>query len=201
MQHGPARLIAYRSHTYNAIMPSTTRTHGMNEAGALLPASTNPSSAPPLVVLTGAGAALDPRACTGMLGYGMSKQATHFLVRSLAAWFEAKQAGEAKATVVAVLPTTLDTPANRAAMPGADFGGWTKVCLCGSVCGSVLWGRGSWCGSGWGGEEGPSSCPAWIRENGGASSPGPKPPPSPLASACLIDRTKPNQPTHDSLRR
>lgn len=38
------------------------------------------------------------------------------------------------ATVLAVLPTTLDTPANRAAMPGADFGGWTKVCLYGSVC-------------------------------------------------------------------
>lgn len=35
--------------------------------------------------MTGASAALDPKACMGMVGYGMSKAATHFLVRSLAA--------------------------------------------------------------------------------------------------------------------
>jgi hypothetical protein len=62
----------------------------------------------------------------------MSKAATHFLVRTLAAGFEEEEEekwkGKGKGTVLAVLPTTLDTPANRAAMPGADFGGWTKVC-------------------------------------------------------------------------
>lgn len=97
--------------------------------------SPSPYTPPPLVVLTGAAAALDPRACAGMAGYGMSKAATHFLVRCLAAHLstpaattteEEKQA----ATVLAVLPTTLDTPGNREAMPGADFGGWTKVCVC-----------------------------------------------------------------------
>lgn len=121
----------------------------MNEPGALLlPPSRIPplAAAPPLIVLTGASAALDPRACTAMLGYGMSKQATHFLARSLAAWFEEQQAGkgQGQATVAAVLPTTLDTPANRAAMPTADFGAWTKVCL------SRAWGN-DWLG--W--EEGP----------------------------------------------
>lgn len=57
-----------------------------------------------------------------MLGYGMSKAATHFLVQSLAAdphFF--------KATVAAILPTTIDTPANRAAMPDAKYDDWTKV--------------------------------------------------------------------------
>ncbi len=81
-------------------------------------------------MLTGAGAALDPRACTGMAGYGMSKAATHFLVKALAAQFDDAAAATTagRGTVVAVLPTTLDTPANRAGMPGADFAGWTKVC-------------------------------------------------------------------------
>jgi len=66
-----------------------------------------------------------------MAGYGMSKAATHFLVKALAAQFDDAAAATAttagQGTVVAVLPTTLDTPANRAGMPGADFAGWTKV--------------------------------------------------------------------------
>lgn len=121
-----------------------THTNPPHTTGALLlPSSTKqqapPRPLPPLAVLTGASAALDPRACTGMLGYGMSKAATHFLVQSLAAQFE-EEAGRGS-TVLAVLPTTLDTPANRAAMPGADFAGWTKVyaMLCVHACVLYLW--------------------------------------------------------------
>jgi NAD(P)-dependent dehydrogenase (short-subunit alcohol dehydrogenase family) len=38
--------------------------------------------------------------------------------------------------VVAVVPSTIDTPANRAAMPGADFSAWTPPA---KIAGVVLW--------------------------------------------------------------
>jgi dihydropteridine reductase len=61
-----------------------------------------------LLVLTGSDAALHPT--PGMLGYGIAKDATHFLVKSLAL-----KEGEGSSTmgVVGVLPTTIDTPTNR----------------------------------------------------------------------------------------
>jgi NAD(P)-dependent dehydrogenase (short-subunit alcohol dehydrogenase family) len=70
--------------------------------------------------MTGASAALGTT--PGMLGYGLSKSATHFLVQSLAA-----EPLFRKATIAAILPTTIDTPANRAAMPDAKYEDWTKV--------------------------------------------------------------------------
>lgn len=70
------------------------------------------------LVLTGSEAA---RAGTpGMIGYGMAKAATHQLVASLAA------GGLPSATVVGILPLTIDTPGNRAGMPGADTSTWTS---------------------------------------------------------------------------
>jgi dihydropteridine reductase len=77
-----------------------------------------------LVVLTGAAAALDPSACTGMVGYGVSKSATHFLVQTLAVDKGLREGG---VTALSMLPSTIDTPANRMVMPDADFGTWTKV--------------------------------------------------------------------------
>jgi NAD(P)-dependent dehydrogenase (short-subunit alcohol dehydrogenase family) len=56
----------------------------------------------------------------GKAAYVMAKAAVAALTRSLAA--EARDAG---ILVNAVLPDTIDTPANRAAMPGADFSRWT----------------------------------------------------------------------------
>lgn len=70
-----------------------------------------------LLVLTGAAAALEGTA--GMIAYGVSKGATHQLTASMAAHF-----GE-KASVLALLPITIDTPSNRAGMPNADFSTWT----------------------------------------------------------------------------
>jgi len=38
--------------------------------------------------------------------------------------------------VAAIVPSTIDTPANRAAMPRADFGSWTQPAAIADV---VLW--------------------------------------------------------------
>ncbi|MCP9263617.1 Dihydropteridine reductase [Dirofilaria immitis] len=59
-----------------------------------------------------------------MLGYGMAKAAVHQLVRSLAA----KNSGiQDESTVVAILPTTLDTEQNRKWMPNANTDSWTSL--------------------------------------------------------------------------
>lgn len=73
-----------------------------------------------LLVLTGSAAALGPT--PGMVAYGMVKAATHHLLASVAAEGGGLPAG---ARAVGVLPVTIDTPANRAAMPGADTSTWT----------------------------------------------------------------------------
>lgn len=71
------------------------------------------------IVAVGArrGETLEP----GALAYAVSKAAVHAFVRGLAK--ETKARG---VRVNAVLPLTIDTPANRAAMPDADFSRWTK---------------------------------------------------------------------------
>ena len=58
----------------------------------------------------------------GMISYSTSKAAVASITQSLAE--ETKADG---ILVNAVLPSTMDTPANRAAMPGADFAAWPKV--------------------------------------------------------------------------
>ena len=55
--------------------------------------------------------------------YGMSKAAVHHLAQSI---FEDKK-GLSSNRVVCLLPTTLDTPANRANMPHEDFSKWTST--------------------------------------------------------------------------
>jgi NAD(P)-dependent dehydrogenase (short-subunit alcohol dehydrogenase family) len=58
----------------------------------------------------------------GMIGYTVAKAAVIALVQALAA--ETKGRG---VTANAVLPSTMDTPANRAAMPDADPKTWVPV--------------------------------------------------------------------------
>ncbi len=72
------------------------------------------------VVLTGAAAAEQPAA--GMAGYAASKAALHAWARGLAA-----ELGTAGLRVTVVAPATIDTPANRAAMPAADPAAWTPL--------------------------------------------------------------------------
>jgi dihydropteridine reductase len=74
-----------------------------------------------LLLLTGAKAALG--ATPGMIGYGVSKAATHHLLASLAVDGQLSTGSKA----IAVLPVTLDTANNRAAMPKADFSSWTPL--------------------------------------------------------------------------
>ncbi|KAJ2716187.1 hypothetical protein H4R19_000790 [Coemansia spiralis] len=75
-----------------------------------------------LLVLTGAIPALEG-GTPGMIGYGMAKAAVHHLVSSLAL----PGSGLDGSRVAGLLPQTLDTPANRSAMPSADFTSWTPL--------------------------------------------------------------------------
>ena len=92
------------------------------------------------LVLLGSSASLAPT--PGMLAYGAVKAATHHMVASLAA----REGGlPAEARVYGVVPTVLDTPANRRAMggPGADTSAWTPM---GQVGDAIV----EWCGGGGG---------------------------------------------------
>ena len=65
---------------------------------------------------------LDPRKGSGMSAYAASKAAVAAITVALAE--ELKGEG---ILVNAVAPSTLDTPANRAAMPKADFTKWVSL--------------------------------------------------------------------------
>ena len=74
------------------------------------------ASASARIVNIGAMGAL--QAGAGMGAYAASKSAVHRLTEALAAEWKGK------ITVNAVLPSTIDTAANRASMPKADFTKW-----------------------------------------------------------------------------
>ena len=61
------------------------------------------------------------QAGSGMGAYAASKAGVHRLTEALAAEWKGK------ITVNAVLPSTIDTPANRASMPKADFAKWVTA--------------------------------------------------------------------------
>ncbi len=70
------------------------------------------------IVNVGAMGAL--QAGTGMGAYAASKAGVHRLTEALAAEWKGK------ITINAVLPSIIDTPANRASMPKADFSKWVS---------------------------------------------------------------------------
>jgi NAD(P)-dependent dehydrogenase (short-subunit alcohol dehydrogenase family) len=72
------------------------------------------------IINVGAFAAL--QAGPGMGAYAASKSGVHRLTESLAAELKAD-----RITVNAVLPSVIDTPANRADMPKADFSSWVST--------------------------------------------------------------------------
>src|SRR5712664_3567007 len=81
------------------------------------------------IVAIGSLTAVEPHA--GLGAYVTFKSALATLVRTVA--LENKDAG---LTANVVLPGTMDTPANRKAMPGADFSKWLKPA---DVADLVLW--------------------------------------------------------------
>ena len=86
----------------------------VNASGAALPFLIESGAGS--VVNIGAGAAL--KAGAGMGAYAASKSGVHRLTESLA------EELKGKVTVNAILPSTIDTPANRKDMPDADFSKW-----------------------------------------------------------------------------
>jgi len=72
------------------------------------------------IVLTASRAVLPPSA--GFIAYTVAKAAVAAFTQALAA--ETRGRG---VTVNAIAPSTMDTPANRAAMPDADRAGWVSV--------------------------------------------------------------------------
>ncbi len=91
-------------------------TTALNTCHAALPYLANPAS----IVNVGAGAA--NRAAAGMGAYAASKAGVHRLTEALAQ--ELKDKG---VRVNAVLPSVIDTPANREDMPDADFSAWVTT--------------------------------------------------------------------------
>ncbi|MBL7723003.1 MAG: SDR family NAD(P)-dependent oxidoreductase [Chitinophagaceae bacterium] len=71
------------------------------------------------IFLVGSKAGLDMRNSKGMVAYGLSKS----LLFRLSELMNDEAAGTEVKTVV-IVPSTIDTPQNRAAMPGADFSKW-----------------------------------------------------------------------------
>ena len=86
----------------------------LNASRSAIPHLTASASA--RIVNVGAMGAL--QAGSGMGAYAASKAGVHRLTEALAAEWKGR------ITVNAVLPSTIDTPANRASMPKADFGKW-----------------------------------------------------------------------------
>ncbi len=72
------------------------------------------------IAAVGSLAAVEPHA--GLGAYVMSKMAMAALVRTVAL-----ENADANITANVVLPATMDTPANRTAMPNADFSKWVQT--------------------------------------------------------------------------
>jgi len=67
-------------------------------------------------------AAVEPRSAAGMAAYAASKAALAVLTQAVS-----EEVAARGVLVNAVVPSIMDTPANRAAMPKADFAAWPKT--------------------------------------------------------------------------
>jgi NAD(P)-dependent dehydrogenase (short-subunit alcohol dehydrogenase family) len=85
------------------------------------------------IVLVGSRAAVDPASSARAAAYATSKAAVVALAQAVAA--EVRDQG---VRVNAVLPSTLDTPANRAAMPDADPARWVSLASAAGVIAFLL---------------------------------------------------------------
>jgi NAD(P)-dependent dehydrogenase (short-subunit alcohol dehydrogenase family) len=78
------------------------------------------------LVFIGARPGLDPKAASTSLAYGLSKSLVFYLADIINATAHASAHG-GKVTASVVVPSTIDTPQNRASMPKADFSHWVKA--------------------------------------------------------------------------
>lgn len=81
------------------------------------------------IIAIGSRAAVEPGA--GVSAYSASKAAMVSLMKTVAL-----ENGDTDLTANVILPGTMDTPANRKAMPGADFSKWVQPA---NVASLVLW--------------------------------------------------------------
>ncbi len=102
--------------TFNRLM-AVNFTSALNMSRAALPHMT--ANGWGRIVNIGAKQALNNTA--GNSAYGAAKAAVIALTESIA-----DEAGPRGVTCNAVVPSTMDTPANREGMPGADFSSWVK---------------------------------------------------------------------------
>lgn len=77
------------------------------------------------LIFIGARAGIDPKAASTSLAYGLSKSLVFYLADILNAAAHASSHGS-KVTASVVVPSTIDTPQNRASMPKANFSHWVK---------------------------------------------------------------------------
>jgi NAD(P)-dependent dehydrogenase (short-subunit alcohol dehydrogenase family) len=112
---------------FEAIAEGDPKTWQRMYALNVLTALNTSQSAIPYLVASGAGRIVNTgaigalRAGAGMGAYAASKAAVHRLTEALASEWKGQ------ITVNAVLPSTIDTPANRASMPKADFKKWVTA--------------------------------------------------------------------------
>jgi NAD(P)-dependent dehydrogenase (short-subunit alcohol dehydrogenase family) len=113
--------------TFEAVAEGDSKTWQRMFALNVLTALNTSRSAIPYLAVAGAarivniGAMGALQAGAGMGAYAASKAGVHRLTEALAAEWKGK------ITVNAVLPSTIDTPANRASMPKADFAKWVTA--------------------------------------------------------------------------
>jgi NAD(P)-dependent dehydrogenase (short-subunit alcohol dehydrogenase family) len=113
--------------TFEAVAEGDPKTWQRMYALNVLTALNTSRSAIPYLAVAGAarivniGAMGALQAGAGMGAYAASKAGVHRLTEALAAEWKGK------ITVNAVLPSTIDTPANRASMPKADFAKWVTA--------------------------------------------------------------------------
>ncbi len=84
--------------------------------------SKNPGGPGGRIVNVSARPALEPRAGANMVAYTAAKAAVAAMTQALAEEVVARGI-----LVNAVVPSMMDTPANRKSMPGADYSKWAKV--------------------------------------------------------------------------
>ena len=112
---------------FEAIAEGDPKTWQRMYALNVLTALNASQSAIPYLVASGAGRIVNIgaigalQAGAGMGAYAASKAAVHRLTEALASEWKGQ------ITVNAVLPSTIDTPANRASMPKADFKKWVTA--------------------------------------------------------------------------